>query len=178
MAWWPGISAARIVIKCCYVAVSLWWQHEQWLVLFFLLLLSIIYGELGRIPATHTPSPPTHTHTPSYPRRWEVLSLLLLHLHVHHYINLLVCLIFQNPSLCIWFYEPSGWRNGRTHERLLSELQLVMRGDFTSAALFCMWSSHYVNVMLRMQWPSNFQNGSKILIVEKICKQKCCNNSW
>ncbi len=115
-------------------------------------------------PDTHTH---THTHTPSSPRRWEVLSLLLLHLHVHHYINLLVCLIFQNPSLCIWFYEPSGWRNGRTHERLLSELQLVMRGDFTSAALFCMWSSHYVNVMLRMQWPSNFQNGSKILIVEK-----------
>lgn len=168
MAWWPGISAARIVTKCCYVAVSLWWQHEQWLVLFFLLLLSIIYGELGRIPATHTPSP--DTHTPSSPRRWEVLSLLLLHLHVHHYINLLVCIIFQNPSLCIWFYEPSGWRNGRTHEWLLSELQLVMRGDLTLAALFL----HVVVTLCECY----AENAVTIKLPKREWNINCCENQF
>lgn len=76
VAWWPGISlkcSARIVTKSCYVPVSLWWQHEECLVLFSPLLLSIICGGIeGKrerdresiVALCFPPAPPsTHTYT-------------------------------------------------------------------------------------------------------------------
>lgn len=132
MAWWPGISlkcSARIVTNSCYVPVSLWWQHEECLVLFSLLLLSIICGERERERSDtllSTSNPPHNSNTP-FPSHSSFFSPLFatFFFHLHVLLNYLYCFshsphfIPVDPSL--WSMRGQKRSCSSIHKHLLHE---------------------------------------------------------
>lgn len=69
----------QMLLCSCFIVVT------AWAMLGFVLPTVAIHHSWSAgmffLQHTHTH---TRAHTPSSPHRWEVLSLLLLHLHVHH----------------------------------------------------------------------------------------------